>query len=72
MVEELKQRLLEYKIIEEERQEISTQVTEKNIEDEYDIELETWEIRYSATCSVTLLLSSFSPLKIICAFLFLC
>ncbi len=44
MVEELKQRLLEYKIIEEERQEISTQVTEKNIEDEYDIELETWEI----------------------------
>ena len=29
------------------------------------LEFETWEIRYSATCSVTLLPSSLSPPKII-------
>ena len=44
MVEDLKQRLLEYKILEENRDDISTQVTEKNIENEYDTELEIWDI----------------------------
>ena len=48
IVEDLNQRLLEYKIIEEERKknqrEFSNQVSDENIEAEYDNELETWDI----------------------------
>ena len=44
MIQELKQRLLEYKICEENVNEVSIQVSENDIENEYDTELEKWDI----------------------------